>query len=78
MRHPFELEISDLEAVNLNIEEELTDEQATKVTGGLLTTQALGEEGGRIWPPTINPPIKQKPPFFYTTLALGEEGGGLD
>jgi hypothetical protein len=73
MRHPFELEISDLEAVNFNIEEELTGEEAIQVTGGLvLITQALGEEGGRIWPPIIKPPIK--PPIF-TTMALGEEGG---
>ena len=73
MRHPFELEISDLEAVNFNIEEELTGEEATQVTGGLvLTTHALGEEGGSIWPPIIKPPIK---PPTLTTMALGEEGG---
>jgi hypothetical protein len=77
MHHPFELKLSELEAIELNFEEELTNEEATKVTGGLLTTQALGEEGGCIWPPTINPPINQKPPI-YTTLALGEEGGCLD
>ncbi|MEG4797794.1 hypothetical protein QUA69_22220 [Microcoleus sp. LAD1_D1] len=73
MRHPFELEISDLEAVNFNIEEELTGEEATQVTGGLvLTTLALGEEGGRTWPPIIKRPIK---PPILTTMALGEEGG---
>ena len=72
MRHPFELEISDLEAVNLNIEEELTDEEATQVAGGLVfTTRGLGEEGGSIQLPIIKPPIK--PPIF-TTMALGEEG----
>ena len=75
MRHPFELEISDLETVNLNTEEELTGEEATQVTGGLVsTTRALGEEGGCIWPPIIKPPIK---PPTVTTMALGEEGGCL-
>lgn len=70
MRHPFDLEISDLENINLDIEEALAEEEATKITGGLIsTTQALGKEGGRIFPP-IKPPI-------YTTLALGEEGGDL-
>jgi len=73
MRHPFEVEFSDLEAVNFNIEEEFTGEEATQVTGGLvLTTLALGEEGVRIQPPIIKPPIK---PLIFTTMALGEEGG---
>ena len=73
MRHPFELEISDLEAVNFNIEEELTGEEATQVAGGIVfTTRALGEEGGHIWPPIIKLPIK---PPTLTTMALGEEGG---
>ncbi len=31
MRHPFDLEISTLEAIALNAENELTDEEATKV-----------------------------------------------
>lgn len=74
MRHPFDLEISDLENVQLDLEQTLTNEAATKVTGGLVaTTLALGEEGGCIFPP-IKPPIK---PPIYTTLALGEEGGYL-
>jgi hypothetical protein len=75
MRHPFELEISDLEAVNLNIEEELTGEEATQVAGGLVsTTRALGEEGGCFWSPIIKLPIK---PPTVTTMDLGEEGGCL-
>jgi len=70
MHHPFELELSDLEALNLDLEEELTEEETSKVRGGILprtgvTTQALGEEGG--W---------TKPPI-YTTMAIGEEGGFL-
>jgi hypothetical protein len=59
MRHPFELELSDLEAVEFNVVEDLTDEEAANIGGGRrLTTQALGEEGGEV-----------------TTLAVGEEGG---
>ena len=45
MHHPFELKLSDLEALS-NFVEEVTDEEATNVTGGLATTLALGEEGG--------------------------------
>ena len=71
MRHPFELDLSDLENVQLDVEQDLTPEEAGKVTGGLIaTTMALGEEGGRGFPPRPIPPI-------YTTLAIGEEGGGL-
>lgn len=73
MRHPFGLELSDLENIQLDVET-LTHEDATKVTGGLVaTTLALGEEGGCIFSP-IKPRIK---PPIYTTLALGEEGGDL-
>jgi hypothetical protein len=62
MNHPFTLDISDLEAIELNIED-ITDEEATQVQGGLsiATTKAVGEEGGDV-----------------TTLALGEEGGDGD
>ncbi|MEC4819405.1 MAG: hypothetical protein SAK29_39970 [Scytonema sp. PMC 1069.18] len=61
MNHPFTLDISDLEAIELNFEY-LTDEEATHVQGGLslATTEAVGEEGGDV-----------------TTLALGEEGGDV-
>ncbi|NJR64384.1 MAG: hypothetical protein HC772_02125 [Leptolyngbyaceae cyanobacterium CRU_2_3] len=73
MRHPFELELSDLENVQLEVEQILTPEEAEKVTGGrAATTLALGEEGG------IFPPIRPIKPPIYTTLAIGEEGGGLD
>jgi hypothetical protein len=61
MRHPFELELSDLEAVEFNVVEDLTDEEAANIGGGRkFTTQAVGEEGGG----------------EVTTLAFGEEGGG--
>lgn len=61
MRHPFDLELSELESVNFSVVEELTDEEAANIAGGTtFTTQALGEEGGDV-----------------TTLALGEEGGDV-
>jgi hypothetical protein len=51
MRHPFDLNSSDLEAVDLDFEEQLTDEEATRVGGALTyTTLALGEEGGDCYP----------------------------
>jgi hypothetical protein len=87
MNHPFDLDAADLEAMDLDFEEQLTDEQAAQIGGGLkATTLALGEEGGGIvcisapcpgseggggFPPG---PIPIDPPM--TTLALGEEGGG--
>ncbi|MGD1713679.1 hypothetical protein [Dapis sp. BLCC M172] len=61
LNHPFSLNISDLEDVNLDIEEQLTDEEAAEISGGYkgeATTMALGEEGGSV-----------------STMALGEEGG---
>ncbi len=62
IRHPFNLKISELETINLEIKK-VTDEEAKKVTGGLRgsTTAATCEEGGE------NP----------TTAATGEEGGDL-
>ncbi|HEY9829210.1 MAG TPA: hypothetical protein V6D26_01435 [Stenomitos sp.] len=83
MKHPFELEICDLEAIDMKFEESLTFDEATQVGGGVatLTTNMVGEEGGahdyypRPLPWIPKPPISPKPPV-YTTLALGEEGGG--
>jgi hypothetical protein len=61
MQHPFALNLSDLEVIELDFEEQVTDEEAGQVQGGTdVTTLALGEEGGD-----------------FTTLALGEEGGGI-
>ena len=87
MNHPFDLDTADLEAMDLDFEETLTDEQAAHIGGGLMaTTLAIGEEGGGIqcisapcpgsesgggYPPK---PIPIDPPM--TTMALGEEGGG--
>lgn len=79
MSHPFELNLSDLESMELDFEEELTDEEAAKVGGGSgrVTTLALGEEGGSCRPkrPVVKRPITTKPPEV-TTQAVGEEGGG--
>ncbi|MGK7873737.1 MAG: hypothetical protein AB4426_10640 [Xenococcaceae cyanobacterium] len=46
MHHPFALELAELEALDLEIQD-ITNEEAEKVSGGAsITTQALGEEGG--------------------------------
>ncbi|MER3435651.1 MAG: hypothetical protein C4288_20230 [Leptolyngbya sp. ERB_1_1] len=75
MNHPFELKLSDLMILNLEVEETLTAEQAAEVGGGLLP------EGYKPKPKPINwcgtPPPRPIPiePPIVTTLALGEEGG---
>lgn len=85
MSHPFDLELSDLAAIELYFAEELTDEEAATVRGGITAaTPEIGEQGERIkqspWKPKYprQPKGKGKPkdedPIF-TTLALGEEGG---
>jgi hypothetical protein len=76
MRHPFELELGELEAIDLHFEEYITDEEAAQVGGGILpggcvVTQSLLETGG----PSIPTLPPNKPPT-YTTMAVGEEGGG--
>ncbi|MEG4008363.1 hypothetical protein QUA41_22080 [Microcoleus sp. Pol11C1] len=88
MNHPFDLDIADLEAIDLDFEETLTDEESTRIGGGLrATTLALGEEGGG-GIQCISAPcpgseggggFPPPPPIFdppVTTLAIGEEGGG--
>jgi hypothetical protein len=55
MRHPFDLEQAELEAIDLDFEETLTDEEAQQVGGGL-----------RYCPPStppqyLGPPIKLPP-----------------
>jgi hypothetical protein len=86
MNHPFALNLSDLEAVDLEFEEQLKFEDVAQVDGGILPggcvlTQAFYETGyyPRTCPPIptpncppITPPIC---PPTATTLALGEEGG---
>jgi bacteriocin-like protein len=52
LTHPFALDISDLDNLNLDFAEQLTDEETAQITGGLkkdeptVTTLAVGEEGG--------------------------------
>ena len=73
MRHPFELKISDLEAVELDTVRELTDEETKQISGGgsnKLTTFAIGEEGGEVTTFAIGEEGGE-----VTTLAIGEEGG---
>jgi len=79
MKHPFELEISELEALELDFVEPLTDESAQKITGGSnVTTEYVtaqqgeaGEEGGGGHGVTTE----------YVTVPhpgeAAEEGGGL-
>jgi hypothetical protein len=47
MRHPFDLELSELEAVHAHLQC-LTEAELETISGGRLdvTTMALGEEGG--------------------------------
>ncbi len=67
MSHPFELKISDLKAIELNFEKQLTDEEASTVHGGFhattnyatITIGEAGEEGGG----------------HFTSEIFGEEGG---
>lgn len=66
MSHPFDLSISELEAIDLEFEEQLTVEQANNVGGGIFaTTLALGEEGGDYHPPIIIEPIYPRPPIKW-------------
>lgn len=50
MRHPFELEVSDLLDIEIDEIEKIADAEATEVTGGAsfppATTNFYGEEGG--------------------------------
>jgi len=86
MGHPFNLDISDLEALEIGSEVELTDEEASLVGGGRMTTMALGEEGGSRLPSflrlqSIDPPMttmaEGEEGGDATTMALGEEGGDM-
>ena len=88
MNHPFDLDPAELEALDLDFEETLTDEEAAHVGGGIrYTTLALGEEGGGGPIECISAPCPGSegggagfavrpidPPA--TTDAQGEEGGG--
>ena len=84
MRHPFDFTLTELDAIDLDFQEPLTDHEASHVGGGLTyTTLALGEEGGSSRPYPIPHPRPSKPhprpiePPTMTTMALGEEGGDV-
>lgn len=86
--HPFALDLCDLESLDLDFVENLSQDETANIGGGAISdghiiTKALYEGGGWYPPsdrypthpvPPSNSPINQHPP--YTTLALGEEGGG--
>ena len=86
MNHPFDLDPAELEAMDLDFEETLTDEEAAHIGGAIsYTTLAVGEEGGSAPVQCISAPcpgceggggfaVRPDPPM--TTLAIGEEGGG--
>jgi hypothetical protein len=71
MRHPFDLELSELEAVHANLQS-LTAAELATIAGGKLdaTTHALGEEGGHTT-------MALGEEGGHTTKALGEEGGAI-
>lgn len=83
MSHPFDLNPFELETMELDFEQQLTDEEAARVGGGqtTYTTLALGEEGGDYCYSPKPQPLKPRPfpaPPEVTTKALGEEGGDPD
>jgi hypothetical protein len=67
MRHPFDLGKDELQSLDLNSVQDLTDVESESVSGGQAVSQTLtavgpgesGESGGGM-----------------TTMAVGEEGGG--
>ncbi|MFB2933953.1 hypothetical protein ACE1B6_01615 [Aerosakkonemataceae cyanobacterium BLCC-F154] len=46
MKHPFDLDPAELELIDLDFSEPLTDEQNAPIGGAEMTTMAIGEEGG--------------------------------
>ncbi|MEB3179369.1 MAG: hypothetical protein VKL59_10105 [Nostocaceae cyanobacterium] len=74
MHHPFNLNLADLEAIDLDFEEEISTE-SEKVDGGLsiAVTEALWEGGDcyfrplpdpiPVCPPREKPPIAKCPPY---------------
>ena len=73
MQHPFALNLSDLEMIESDFEENLSETEAGQVQGGTkVTTYAVGEEGGEVTTQAIGEEGGE-----VTTLALGEEGGEI-
>jgi hypothetical protein len=88
MRHPFDLDLNEIIAIDpefleLDFLEDLSEPKSSHIDGSLrYTTQAIGEEGGSFPTPIPKPrprPIYPRPisPPEATTLALGEEGGEM-
>ena len=89
MNHPFDLDPAELEAMDLDFEETLTEEEAAHIGGGSrYTTMVLGEGGdgpvqcisapcpgseGGEGFPFPRPRVFDPP---ASTDAIGEEGGG--
>jgi hypothetical protein len=85
MTHPFDMDMADIPAADLDFEEPLSEAEAAEIGGSFwATTMALGEEGGDYFPrprplPNIRPrprPLPNpKPDPICITRALGEDGG---
>jgi hypothetical protein len=80
MLHPFNLDLSDLESLEIDSLQDLTDEEASLVGGGsALTTRNTSEEGG--YPDYFPRSFPGHFPFpgngggVSTSMAVGEEGG---
>ena len=71
MRHPFELELSELETINFAIQE-LADEASEQVAGGFATSDSPCEEGGSPKPSTRR--RGEEGGGCPTTLKIGEQG----
>ncbi|HEY9766887.1 MAG TPA: hypothetical protein V6C71_00065 [Coleofasciculaceae cyanobacterium] len=71
MNHPFELELSDLETIDLDFEEQLTNEETARIGGGkhsdivCISAPCPGSEGGddpgKPWPTRPRPSKKHGP-----------------
>ena len=71
MRHPFDLSMSELEAIHAQMHP-LSDADLEHVAGGrAVSTMATGEEGGD--PTTMA--TGEEGGGGLTTMAIGEEGG---
>ncbi len=71
MRHPFNLEPADLEALDLDFEEQLTEEEAARVGGGFFDFKKFSNN----FPTFPNPqpfPTFPNDPRRVTTLPIGE------
>ncbi|MEB3359727.1 MAG: hypothetical protein VKK04_23580 [Synechococcales bacterium] len=75
MNHPFDLDLATLQTLNLEFQDNLSQQEAAQVGGARrYVSRYMGEAGG--WRPhPIQPKPKPIEPPFATTMALGEEGG---